>query len=143
MTKQETYRPARRAFRRLTLLAVLGASLAALTAFAAPARAQVVLSTNRLLFLCAAGQECPAQTVALTNTGKTTVKMYSIVLSGSGEFLVTNTCDDQLSPGETCSISVGVTDSQAGTFTGVLAINDSAPNSPQRVFLKAIVKSGS
>ena len=116
---------------------LIPAVLVLLTGFAPPARAQAILSPDKLLFHCVAGQ-CPPETTTLTNVGNKTVNITIVVLSGRG-FLFTNNCALALRPGESCQFSVSVSASP-GTYNGVLSVTDSAPNSPQQAVLKALVK---
>lgn len=101
-----------------------------------PALGQARLFPNRLLFECTVGH-CSPQTTTLANVGGTTVTISSITISG--EFLLTNNCGTKLPPGASCSITISPP-TGPGTFTGELAVNDSAPNSPQIAHLRAIIK---
>ena len=65
------------------------------------------------------------QTVALNITG----------ISAGGDFTQTNTCQQPLAPGGTCTISVYFTPSTTGTHTGTLTVTDDASNSPQTASL--------
>ena len=121
-------------------LIVCSVGLVLLTAFSEPVKGQVILSPNKLLFHSFVGRACPPQTVSLSNAGTSTVTIGSITLSGSRDFLLTNSCGSKLAPGQSCAITVEVTASQAGTFTGLLSVTDSAPNSPQTALLKVVVK---
>jgi hypothetical protein len=102
----------------------------------APALGQAVLSPNRLLFRCTVGH-CSPQTTTLANVGGTTVTISSITISG--QFVLTNNCGAKLPPGASCSISISPPVGP-GTFTGEVAVNDSAPNSPQIAHLRAMIK---
>jgi archaellum component FlaF (FlaF/FlaG flagellin family) len=109
--------------------------------FAAPARGQAILSPDKLLIRCVNGQCNPASTT-LTNIGSQTVTLSSITLSGGRDFTETNNCSSSLKPGQSCTITIDVSPS-IRTSTGVLTVNDSAPNSPQTAYIKVIVKQGS
>ena len=74
------------------------------------------------------------QSVALNITG---------ISTGGGDFTQTNTCQQPLSPGGSCTIDVYFTPSTMGTRTGKLTITDDASNSPQTVALGGIGASSS
>jgi hypothetical protein len=119
---------------------VFAAGLVLLTGFAVPTRAQAILSPDKLVFQCVAGRQCALQTTTLANVGNTTVKISSITLSGGSGFSLTNTCGTTLAAGQACSITIGFRDSKPGTYSAVLMVNDTAPNSPQKALLEAMVK---
>jgi hypothetical protein len=118
---------------------VLAAGVVLMTGYAVPVRAQAVLSPNKLLFQCVDGPQCGLQTTTLTNEGSVSIRISSITLSGSA-FALTNTCGSALKPGQSCGVTILVSASEPGTYTGLLSVNDNAPNSPQTARLKAIVK---
>jgi hypothetical protein len=74
-----------------------------------------------------------AQTVALTNLGKTAMAISSI--QSSGPFAQTHTCGTSLAAGASCNIDVTFTPRGTGASTGMLTITDSAGGSPQKVTL--------
>ena len=82
------------------------------------------------------GQTSSAQTVTITNTGTTTLKISSITTSG--DFAQTNTCSallNDLNVGQSCNVSVTFTPTASGSRGGALSINDNAAGSPQSVAL--------
>ena len=70
---------------RMTGLMVLFAGLALLTGLAAPARAQVILTPDKLMFNCKAGTQCGTQTIAVSNVGINVGKYLSGLLKKSKE----------------------------------------------------------
>jgi hypothetical protein len=115
-------------------LAGVAISFAMLTGFAASARAQVVISPDKLIFHCKAGHQCAPREVTLKNVGSGTVTLSSITVTG--RFVLTNDCPQTLTPGQSCNMTLSV--GSAGSFTGMLLVNDNAPNSPQEAFLRVI-----
>lgn len=82
------------------------------------------------------GTTSPAQTVTAKNSFPLPVAVKKVATSG--DFAETNTCPvppAKLAPGASCTASVTFTPTDAGTRTGKLTFNDSAPISPQRVSL--------
>lgn len=87
----------------------------------------------------AVGTTSPPQTITLE--GQSTMYAYrlediSFVSPSSGPFkIVGGSCQKglQLSPGETCTIEVAMTPTEAGDFRSTLAVTDWAPESPQSV----------
>lgn len=69
-----------------------------------------------------------AQTVTLSNTGNAALQINFI--AASGDFSETNSCPAALNPGITCAIQVTFSPSAAGTRTGSLSIDSSAPPVP-------------
>ena len=124
-------------FRRNNLV-MLAAACGLLACLAAPARAQLTLSPDRILIRCGNGH-CSPGTATLTNVGNTTVTIYSIAISG--RFNQTNNCAS-MAPGAFCSINL-TTVPGSGNSTGTLTVNDSAPNSPQNALIKVVGNSGS
>jgi FG-GAP-like repeat/Cep192 domain 4/HYDIN/CFA65/VesB-like, Ig-like domain len=78
------------------------------------------------------------QTITLTNTGKLTLTISSITLSGpqSSDFTQTNTCGSSLATGASCTFSVTFTPTAAGLRGGSIQIADNAFNSPQVINLR-------
>jgi hypothetical protein len=66
--------------------------------------------------------------------------IYQVGVTGSIEFFLSDGCGRELAPGQSCGITLGIHPTEPGNFEGVLSVSDSAPNSPQRAFLKVIVK---
>ncbi len=73
----------------------------------------------------------------LTNNQAVALNISGISTSG-GDFSQTNTCQQPVAPGGTCTIDVYFTPSVTGTRTGTLTITDDASNSPQTVALTGI-----
>lgn len=78
------------------------------------------------------GSTSASQELFLTNSGGAVLTVKSIVASGG--YSVSNTCSE-LSPGESCTISVELISDFVGTNKGVITITDDAPSSPQIVTL--------
>jgi sugar lactone lactonase YvrE len=79
-----------------------------------------------------------AQTVTLTNGGKETLNISSIIFTGpnNGEFTKSaTTCANTVLPGANCTISVTFDPLSGGARSASLTINDSAGDSPQNVTL--------
>jgi hypothetical protein len=94
----------------------------------------VTLSPTSLTFASqAVGTVSPPQTVIVTNSGVSTLTIYTIV--ASGDYGLTSTCQVTLSAGRKCSIIVTFAPSASGTRTGTVTVTDSAPGSPQTVSL--------
>jgi len=76
------------------------------------------------------GTTSAAQTVTLSNTGSASVNISDMAIS-LPYFVETNTCGSNLAAGTNCVINVTFTPQGAGTISGQLVVNDSAPGSPQ------------
>jgi hypothetical protein len=72
----------------------------------------------------AVGTSSLPQTVTLTNTGKTTLKIAS--MKASAQFGVTSTCGTSLTAGAECTITATFSPITKGTADGVVTILDSA-----------------
>ena len=81
----------------------------------------------------ALGTTSTSKAVKLTNTGAS-VNINSIDTTGSFAVLST-TCGTPLNSGASCVVNITFNPSTAGAQTGSLAVNDSAPDSPQTVAL--------
>ena len=68
------------------------------------------------------GTTSAAQRVTVTNNSGAPLTITTIVMSG--DFAETNTCDNPLAVGDTCTIDVTFTPTVDGTRTGVLTITD-------------------
>ena len=68
------------------------------------------------------GTTSAAQPVTVTNNSDAPLTITTIVTSG--DFAETNTCDNPLAVGDTCTIDVTFTPTVGGTRTGVLTITD-------------------
>jgi FG-GAP-like repeat/Abnormal spindle-like microcephaly-assoc'd, ASPM-SPD-2-Hydin len=74
------------------------------------------------------------QIVKLTNTGKKALSITSVKESGT-VFQVRQNCGSSLPSGASCNISVLFKPTHAGTYNGVVTINDNASSKPQFVEL--------
>jgi hypothetical protein len=73
------------------------------------------------------------QTVTLTNTGKTELKIAS--MKASAQFGETSTCGASVAAGANCTISVTFSPKTQGAKSGTVTINDSASSKPQVIEL--------
>jgi trimeric autotransporter adhesin len=80
-----------------------------------------------------------AQVVTVTNKGKETLNISSIIFTGAnnGDFSQTTTCGPTVLPGANCTISVTFMPTAGGSRTASLTLNDSAGDSPQSINLFA------
>jgi hypothetical protein len=79
------------------------------------------------------GTSSPAQTVTLTNTGKTALSITSI--SAHGPFHESNTCGSSVAAGANCTISVVFKPKVMGGVVGDVSVSDSASSKPQVIAL--------
>ena len=79
------------------------------------------------------GTTSAPQTVKLTNTGKTALKISA--MKATGQFEMTSTCTASVAAGKTCSISVTFSPTTQGAKSGTITINDSASSKPQVIEL--------
>ena len=88
----------------------------------------------------AVGTTSAAETVALKNTGTTSLTISSIAITGTdhADFAQTHTCGSSLAAGASCSISVEFSPTASGTRTAVLSVTDNAAGSPQKVSLAGV-----
>jgi len=84
------------------------------------------------------GTNSSPQIVTLTNTGSAALKVGKIAINSQGNFLESNNCPSELTPGEQCAISVTFDPTRVGSLKGALTINDNATNSPQTVSLTGV-----
>jgi len=75
----------------------------------------------------------PAQTVTLTNSGKSRLSISSIKVSG--QFKESDTCGQLLAPGAKCSISAWFEPTTPGSQTGLVTLIDGASSKPQVIEL--------
>lgn len=84
------------------------------------------------------------QQVRFSNIGLGLLRIDKIEISGTGAgafVMMDNTCQDiTLHTGEFCTMQVGFTSQDSGTYHATLIIQDNASGSPRQVTLKAIVK---
>jgi hypothetical protein len=81
----------------------------------------------------AVGTTSAPQTVTLTNTGTTAVKISS--MKASAQFDMTSTCRKSIAPSANCTISVTFSPQSQGAKSGTVTINDSASSKPQVIEL--------
>jgi hypothetical protein len=79
------------------------------------------------------GTTSKAQTVTLTNTGTTELKIKS--MKASAEFAVTSTCGSAVAAGANCTISATFSPTKEGSVQGAISIIDSASSKPQVIEL--------
>jgi hypothetical protein len=79
------------------------------------------------------GTTSSPQTVTLTNTGKTELKISS--MKASAQFGVTSTCGSSVAAGGNCTISVTFSPKTQGAKSGAITVNDSASSKPQVIEL--------
>jgi hypothetical protein len=90
-------------------------------------------SPSTLSFASTAVGATSAQTVTVSNPGSTAVSMSSVGVTGP--FSETNNCGTSLAAGANCTVSVTFAPTAAGSATGTLSVNSSAPGSPLTVAL--------
>jgi|SRR5579859_524768 len=81
----------------------------------------------------AVGTTSNPQTVTLTNTGTTALKIAS--MKASTEFAVTSTCGSSVAAGANCTISATFSPTKKGAVQGTISIIDSASSKPQVIEL--------
>jgi hypothetical protein len=74
-----------------------------------------------------------SQTVTLTNSGKSTLVIDSIKVSGA--FKESDTCGKSLAAGAKCTVSALLEPTTAGLLTGLITLTDSASSKPQYIEL--------
>ena len=83
----------------------------------------------------AVGKTSAPQTVTLTNTGTTELKIQS--MKASAEFGMKSTCGDRVAPGGRCTISATFSPTKQGAEQGTISIIDNASSKPQVIELLA------
>ena len=89
----------------------------------------------------AIGQTSAPLSTTLTNSDPAvlTIGTPSLVGTAAADYTITNnTCGSTLAPGASCTVTVTLTPSATGTRSAILAINDSAANTPQNVALTGV-----
>jgi len=81
----------------------------------------------------AVGKTSAPQTVTLTNTGTTELKIQSI--KASSEFAVKSTCGERVAAGASCTISATFSPTKQGAAQGTITIIDNASSKPQVIEL--------
>lgn len=109
------------------------------------AKPVVTLSPTSLLFACySPPATCPStwrkKFVTLKNSGNAVLRITSIVESGGG-FSEWNYCGSSLGPGKSCTIVVYWRFPRI-SWGSFIAITDNAANSPQKVSLRGVLRSG-
>ncbi|MFZ0320069.1 MAG: FG-GAP-like repeat-containing protein [Candidatus Sulfotelmatobacter sp.] len=79
------------------------------------------------------GTTSAPQTVTLTNTGESALRISSI--NASGDFGVNSTCGSSIAPGANCAISVTFAPTSTATESQTVTIEDSASSKPQTIEL--------
>jgi hypothetical protein len=79
------------------------------------------------------GSTSSSQSVTVTNPGTSAVSMSSIGVTGP--FGESNNCGTSLAAGATCTVGVTFSPTAAGSASGTLSVNSSAPGSPLTVAL--------
>jgi FG-GAP-like repeat/Abnormal spindle-like microcephaly-assoc'd, ASPM-SPD-2-Hydin len=74
-----------------------------------------------------------AQTLTLTNTGKTALTISA--MKSSGQFSATSTCGSSVAPGAKCDLNVTFSPQTQGSKSGTLSLKDSASTKPQVIEL--------
>jgi F5/8 type C domain/Pectate lyase superfamily protein/Abnormal spindle-like microcephaly-assoc'd, ASPM-SPD-2-Hydin len=80
-----------------------------------------------------AGSTSSAQPVTVSNPGSAAVSMASVGVTGP--FSEANNCGTSLAAGASCTVSVTFAPTAAGSASGTLSVNSSAPGSPLTVAL--------
>jgi len=77
------------------------------------------------------------QTIAITNTGTTTVSIFNVSIMGAdpADFAQTNDCGSTLKSGASCKITVTFTPTATGTRQAVVEMFDTDGGSPQKTFV--------
>jgi hypothetical protein len=106
-----------------------------------PTAPLVVLSVPSLVFSAQlVGTTSAAQTVTLTNTGKSQLNISS--LGTDGDFTESDNCNYAVAAGGSCTLTVTFTPTAIGSRTGRVTIADDATNSPQVLALGGTGGSG-
>jgi phospholipase C len=77
------------------------------------------------------GNTAPARPIAISNHGSAPITISNLFTKG--DFSQSNTCGGSIDAGSTCMIQVSFTPTVSGLRSGVLAIYDTDPSSPQIV----------
>ena len=99
--------------------------------------AAVALPTTLTFGQQALGTTSAAQNVTLTNSGKATLTISSVGLTGTnaGDFGESNGCGATLAANASCQVGVTFTPIAGGTRTAALSVSTNGPGSPQVVSL--------
>jgi hypothetical protein len=108
------------------------------TGTAAGSSPAVTLSPTSVTFSSqTVGTTSAAQTVKLTNSGKASLSITSIALTGgeADDFVLTKGCGSSLAAGASCTLSISFKPASSGTKKEAITITDNASGSPQSVSL--------
>jgi hypothetical protein len=86
------------------------------------------------------GSTSSARSVTVSNPGSAAVSMASVGVTGP--FSETNNCGTSLAAGGSCAVSVTFAPTAAGSASGTLSVNSSAPGSPLTVALSGTGTAG-
>ncbi|MGA8617510.1 MAG: choice-of-anchor D domain-containing protein [Candidatus Sulfotelmatobacter sp.] len=106
------------------------------TGSAVPAPIASVTPTTLTFAVQAVTTSSTARTVALTNTGNSTLNVGTIKITG--DFAQVNNCPSTLAVNAKCTINVTFTPTASGTRNGGITISDNAQGSPQSVSLSGV-----
>jgi hypothetical protein len=83
------------------------------------------------------GEHSVPKSLVLTNSGKATLKISSIAITGAdaGDFSQTNTCRSRLAAGASCRIKITFSPSDSTPRVGFVTITENAPGSPHNIFV--------
>jgi hypothetical protein len=98
-----------------------------------PTGSPLTASPSSLSFGSTAVGATSASTVTVSNPGSAAVSMASVGVTGP--FSETNNCGTSLAAGASCAVSVTFAPTAAGSASGTLSVNSSAPGSPLTVAL--------
>jgi hypothetical protein len=79
------------------------------------------------------GTTSAAQNIAVNNNGHSPLTVKEII--ATGDFSQTNTCNNSVAPGSSCSVSVTFTPPSMGALAGGLTVTSNASNSPNSALL--------
>jgi hypothetical protein len=98
-----------------------------------PAGSPLTASPSSLSFGSTAVGGTSTSTVTVSNPGSAAASMSSVGVTGP--FSETNNCGTSLAAGASCTVSVTFAPTAAGSASGTLSVNSSAPGSPLTVAL--------
>ena len=119
-----------------TCSVTMSAAKAVTATFNSSSSPAVTLTPTSLNFgAVATGVTSPIKTVTLKNSGKATLTITAITITGtnSGDFPETSTCGSSLAAGAACLIKVQFKPSATGARSASVSITDNAAGSPQQV----------
>jgi hypothetical protein len=80
------------------------------------------------------GYPVPAQSATLTNLGNGALAISNVSLMGSGAFSISgNNCGSTLAAGASCQVSIAMSDTPVGTYTGQLTFSDNSSESTTQI----------